>query len=153
MHLDDLISFDPREVEKLDESQMAEFTFVGSIIAANCSLDLLADLLADLTKPYCYSHNEIYYHWPSREWRMIPEATDEDDEFQPSLMWRLIPRFPFNPRDHNLIPGLGRMHEEYDAAFEWLDKLGELEEVETLEGVRTRIDQVLFNLERSGVSL
>ena len=89
----------------------------------------------------------IYYHWPSRKWKRIPEPDDEADEYRPSPIWRLIPSFPRHPAALNLFTGLSRQPEEYAAAFHWLDSLAEEEDVQTLQEVRSRIDQLLSDME------
>jgi hypothetical protein len=143
LHQEELISFDPEKVEKLNEPQLAELSFVGSLVAANCPPELLHDLLSSLTKPYCYSHNSIYFHWPSESWKPIPEPPEEPDEDQPSLKWELIPRFPNTPAAWGLFDGLSKKSDEYAAAFQWLDSLSEAEEQDTLNDMRNYIDNLL----------
>jgi hypothetical protein len=138
-----LISFDPEEIELLDEPQMAELTFVGSLVAANCPGDILHDLLSTLIKPYCYSHNTIYYHWPSSSWKKIPEQPEEEDGFSAPVKWELIPKFPVRPEGWDLFAGLSRKSEEYSAAYQWMESLLEAEELDTLADMRTYIDQLL----------
>ncbi len=146
LHKEDLISFDPENTGELTEPQMAELSFVGSLVAANCPPELLHDLLSNLTKPYCYSHNSIHYHWPSKSWKQTPEPPEEPDDFQPSLRWELIPRFPNNPADWDLFAGLSRKSDEYAAAFQWLDSLSEAEETDTLQDMQDYIGSLLRTL-------
>jgi len=143
LHEKNLISFNPEDVEHLDEPQMAELSFVGSLVVANCPSDVLADLLSSLTKPYCYSHNMIYYHWPSRTWKQIPEPPEEPDSDQAPLKWELIPKFPVYPEEWDLFNKLARKSEEYAAAFQWFDSLFEADEMDTLRDMRSFIDQLL----------
>lgn len=146
LHKEDLISFDPEDTLELTEPQMAELSFVGALVAANCSPEILQDRLSGLTKPYCYSHRKIYYCWLSKTWKQIPEPPPDDDECQPSPVWKLVPKFPEHPRAWDLFHGFSRQAQEYAAAFEWLDSLRENEEVETLQELRNRIDLLLSSL-------
>jgi len=143
LHKEDLISFNPEEIEHLDEPQMAELSFVGSFVVANCPPEVLYDLLAPLTKPYCYSHNTIYFHWPSRTWKKIPEPQEDPANDHSSLKWELIPTFPVYPEAWDLFNKLSRKSEEYAAAFQWFDRLFEAGEMDTLRDMRNFIDQLL----------
>jgi hypothetical protein len=150
LHKEDLISFDPEDTPELTESQIAELAFVGSLVAANCSPETLRDLLSGLTKPYCYSHRSIYYYWPSKTWKQIPEPPEDAEEYQPSLIWKLIPKFTEHAETGDLFYGLSRKTDEEAAAFLWLDKLREVEEIETLIDLRNHIDHLLSTLPEDG---
>jgi hypothetical protein len=143
LHKEGFISFDPEDTPELNEPQMAELTFVGSFVAADCPPRLLEELLSGLTPPFCYSHSRIYYCWLSRTWKPIPEPADASDEYRPSLTWRLIPKFPENPGAWDLFHTLSRQPGEYAAAFQWLDRLAELDDEETLQDMRHYIDRLL----------
>jgi hypothetical protein len=146
LYKDGLISFDPEETAELNEPQIAELSFVGSLVAAGCTTKTLQELLSGLKKPYCYSHRAIYYHWPSREWKRMPEAAEDPDEFRPSPMWRVIPKFPRHPSALTLFTGPALLSREYAAAIQWLDRLGEAEDMETLKEMLDRIVQILDDL-------
>jgi hypothetical protein len=146
LHKEELISFDPEDTPELSEPQMAELSFIGPLVASNCSPETLQDLLSTLTKPYCYSHRTIYYHWPEKTWKQIPVPPEDPDDFEPTFVWKLIPKFPKHPDVWNLPPRLSRQSEEYAAAFEWMDTLGEAKDDETLQDMRDHIDQLLMNL-------
>ncbi|MCF7816809.1 MAG: hypothetical protein K9M54_02905 [Kiritimatiellales bacterium] len=150
LHKEGFISFDPDSIPELNEPQMAELSFVGSLVAANCSPEALQDLLSGLTKPYCYSHRKIYYYWPSKTWKPIPELPEEASEYHPTIAWKLIPKFPEHPEAWDLFPELSRQPDEYAAAFQWLDSLGEAGEVETLQDIQNRIDHLLRILPDDG---
>lgn len=150
LYKEELISFDPEDIDELNEPQLAELSFVGSLVAANCSPETLQDLLSGLTKPYCYSHRKIYYYWPSKTWKRIPELPEDSEEYQPSLTWKLIPKFPEHHDVWDMFSELARQPDEYAAAFQWLDNLSEAEDVETLQDMRNHIEQLLRDLQDDG---
>ena len=144
LYKEGLISFDPEDTPDLNEPQMAELSFVGSLVAADCPPRLLKELLSDLTPPYCYSHRRIYYCWLSRSWKAIPETpAEQQEDARPSLTWKLIPKFPEHPGAWDLFHTLSRQPGEYAAAFQWLDRLAELDDEETLQDMRHYIDRLL----------
>ena len=75
-----LLSFDPRNKEQLDEPEETELIFLGSLVVGGCDKDFLESLLTKLKKPYQYRINEMYYYWPSREWRLLPKETEFDNQ-------------------------------------------------------------------------
>lgn len=75
-----LLSFDPRDKQQLDEPERTELIFLGSLVVGGCDKDFLESLLTKLKKPYQYHINEIYYYWPSREWRLLPKETELDNQ-------------------------------------------------------------------------
>lgn len=50
----------------------AELIFIGSMIANNCTMDMLKLMLAPLEKPYAYSHDDIYFDWGCAQWKEVP---------------------------------------------------------------------------------
>ena len=70
---DGWLSFSPANTPRLDEAQEAELRFVGSLVIAGCDRGMLAILLSGLTKPYAYDGDRLYYDWPSRRWRLLPD--------------------------------------------------------------------------------
>jgi len=70
---DGWISFPPEGTPRLDESQEAELRFVGALVLAGCDRPMLASLLGGLPKPYAYQGSRLYYDWPARNWRLLPE--------------------------------------------------------------------------------
>ena len=83
----DFLSFDPREEESLDDGQLAELNFLGSLVVAGCDRGMLERLLRDLKKPYQYRLNRIYYDWSSQQWLLLPEAEETDEEEETSQDW------------------------------------------------------------------
>jgi hypothetical protein len=73
LYEDDLLSFPPEATPWLNEAQEAELRFVGALVAAGCAPGICGQLLEGLTKPYSYLSNRIYYDWPERCWRLLPE--------------------------------------------------------------------------------
>lgn len=71
---DGWLSFSPEATARLDEAQEAELRFVGSLVMAGCDRLMLASLLGTLPKPYAYNVRQLYYDWPSRTWRLLPDA-------------------------------------------------------------------------------
>lgn len=74
------LSFDPRMVESLDDGQLAELNFLGSLVIAGCDRRMLKRLLRDLRKPYQYRLNSIYYDWSLQRWAVLPQVEDVDEE-------------------------------------------------------------------------
>jgi hypothetical protein len=70
---DGWLSFSPENAAHLDEAQEAELRFVGSLVVAGCDGNMLASLLKGLPKPYAYYWSRLYYDWPSRQWRVLPD--------------------------------------------------------------------------------
>jgi hypothetical protein len=70
---DGWISFPPEGTARLDESQEAELRFVGALVLAGCDRPMLAALLSTLPKPYAYHGSRLYYDWPARNWRLLPD--------------------------------------------------------------------------------
>ena len=77
LHLAGVLSFNPEVVETLDERQEVELRFVGALIAAGCDNAMLARLLANLEKPYCYRPDRVYYDWTTQSWRLLPEPPED----------------------------------------------------------------------------
>jgi hypothetical protein len=73
LYEDGWLSFCPETTPTLDEAQEAELRFVGSLVLAGCDRSMLVALLSGLSKPYAYQGNRLYYDWPSRHWRVLPE--------------------------------------------------------------------------------
>ncbi len=73
---DNWLSFDPDLTIVNDQSQIAEFHFLGSLVAAGCDPRMLKRMLSGLEKPYCYNLSEIYYDWEEKEWQDFPEEKD-----------------------------------------------------------------------------
>lgn len=78
---DRLISFDPEAVESLDDSQVAELNFLGSLVLAGCSRSMLRALLRDLHKPYCYDIDRMFYDWHLEQWRLRTWEADPEEAF------------------------------------------------------------------------
>jgi len=81
------LSFDPREEESLDDAQLAELNFLGSLVVAGCDRGMLERLLRGLKKPYQYKLDRIYYDWSSQQWSILPEVGDIDEEDEISQDW------------------------------------------------------------------
>src|SRR5215510_12088997 len=73
LHVDGWLSFDPEATPKLDNAQVAELRFVGALINGGCDPAMLGRLLKDLSPPYSYRMNEIYFDWSACRWRLLPE--------------------------------------------------------------------------------
>ena len=73
---DGWLSFDPDAGRITDEGMEAEFTFLGSLVAAGCDPRLLERLLCGLERPYRHSLSEIYYDWRRQAWRPLPRERD-----------------------------------------------------------------------------
>ena len=81
------LSFDPRTEESLDDAQLAELNFLGSLVGAGCDRGMLERLLRDLKKPYQYRLNRIYYDWASQRWAVLPQVEEFDEEEEDSQDW------------------------------------------------------------------
>ena len=82
LHENEWLSFDPKTVKELDESQETELLFVGSLIVGGCDEDLLTYLLTGLGKPYSYRVERIYYDWGAKTWKLIPTMPDLEEIFE-----------------------------------------------------------------------
>jgi hypothetical protein len=76
LHEEGWLSFDPQQVDRLTESQKAELTFLGSLVASGCDDRLLRQMLAGLEPPYTFHLDRMYYDWQSRSWQIL--RGDED---------------------------------------------------------------------------
>lgn len=75
------ISFDPAAVESATASQQAELVFVGSLVAGGCDDAVLRHMLAELTRPYSYRIDLVYYDWTLRQWQLLPTDADRRGMF------------------------------------------------------------------------
>ena len=73
LHEDGWLSFSPESTTGMDESQEAELRFVGALVVAGCDRPMLASLLSTLPRPYAYHRSRLYYDWPARRWRVLPD--------------------------------------------------------------------------------
>ena len=73
LHEDGWLSFSPESTSGMDESQEAELRFVGALVVAGCDRPMLASLLSTLPRPYAYHRSRLYYDWPARRWRVLPD--------------------------------------------------------------------------------
>lgn len=79
LYEDGWLSFDPEQTDQMDEAQEAELRFVGSLVLAGCDRQMLANLLGGLSKPYAYHSTRLYFDWVSRRWRLLPDASDNQE--------------------------------------------------------------------------
>lgn len=84
LYREGLLSFPPLPTRTLLPSEQAELVFVGSLAANQpFSLEMIKFFLRSLSPPYAYSHDRMYYDWPSRRWRTFAEKMDcRHEEFQ-----------------------------------------------------------------------
>jgi len=75
------ITFDPAVLEGMTSAQAAELVFVGSLVAAGCDDAILRQMLAELTPPYSYRMDQVYYDWTARQWQLIPTETNRREMF------------------------------------------------------------------------
>jgi len=80
LHEEGWLSFDPKSATALDQQQEHELRFIGSLVAAGCDHLMLCTLLEGLARPYCYAVGAIYYDWPERRWRLLPEPPPDPEE-------------------------------------------------------------------------
>ena len=73
LYEDGWLSYSPAHTPRLDEAQEAELRFIGSLVVAGCDRGMLAVLLSLLSKPYAYDAAQLYFDWPSRRWRLLPD--------------------------------------------------------------------------------
>jgi hypothetical protein len=67
------LSFSPENTPELDEAQEAELRFVSALVNCGCDRNMLKLMLADLSKPYAYDLNRLFYDWSARRWRLLPD--------------------------------------------------------------------------------
>ena len=101
LYKQEFLSFDPRTEESLDDAQLAELNFLGSLVVAGCDRGMLERLLRHLKKPYQYRLNRIYYDWSSQRWSVLPqvEEIDEEDEISQDWIDEVIGRLETDMRD------------------------------------------------------
>jgi hypothetical protein len=73
LYEDGWLSYSPAHTPRLDEAQEAELRFIGSLVVAGCDRGMLAVLLSLLSKPYAYDAARLYFDWPARRWRLLPD--------------------------------------------------------------------------------
>jgi hypothetical protein len=73
LYEDGWLSYSPGHTPRLDEAQEAELRFIGSLVVAGCDRGMLAVLLSLLSKPYAYDAARLYFDWPARRWRLLPD--------------------------------------------------------------------------------
>ena len=73
LYEDGWLSYSPAHTPRLDEAQEAELRFIGSLVVAGCDRGMLAVLLSLLSKPYAYDAAQLYFDWPARRWRLLPD--------------------------------------------------------------------------------
>ena len=50
-------------------------------MAAGCDDAILRQMLAELTPPYSYRMDQVYYDWTARQWQLIPTETNRREMF------------------------------------------------------------------------
>ncbi len=76
LHEKGWLSFDPQAVPEMSSSQDAELRFVGILVATGCGEPMLTVMLRDLTKPYAYRIDKMYFAWEDRTWRILPDEAE-----------------------------------------------------------------------------
>lgn len=61
-----------------DEAQK-ELIFIGTMISAGISLDILRFVTSSLKRPYAYKHSDIYFDWSRNIWL---EKTQEEEPWE-----------------------------------------------------------------------
>ena len=69
---DKWLSFDPENTPIANEGTEAEFTFLGTLVAAGADPLLLDRLLNGLERPYQYDIRSSYYDWKAQCWNELP---------------------------------------------------------------------------------
>src|SRR5437867_4125852 len=101
LHEEGWLSFSPQDTPQLDEAQEAELRFVGSLVVAGCDRNMLALLLSPLPKPYAYHASRLYYDWPARRWRLLPEPDANPEAAFADWLEELVAN-----RDHGSLSGI-----------------------------------------------
>jgi len=70
------LSYEPFYDVYPDDEALDEIIFIGSILAAGCTLETLNLVIRSLHKPYSYSHKDIYFDWVSAQWIDKPQQED-----------------------------------------------------------------------------
>lgn len=76
-----LLSYNPRAVTSLSETQAAELKFLGALVVAGCDDGMLKKMVSSLRAPYAYRLDRMYFDWRDREWRLLPLADEFRDRF------------------------------------------------------------------------
>ncbi len=129
LYKDGLLSFNPAELESLDQAQESEVVFLGSLVVSGCDEMMLKQMLKTLKKPYQYRIDRIYYDWKSQKWCSFPHL---DKEFRENLVREWLEdlnkgRFLFDWIDEL---------EMKDIFEDWIDELlndGDIEQLVEIE--------------------
>lgn len=103
------LSFDPRAAAELNDAHDAELRFVGSLITAGSSPELLRHLLSGLSKPYHYQNSEIYYDWRENRWRPLPEPANDPEAVLGEWIHTLV--------ENQNVPRLTQLKEQIELAL------------------------------------
>ena len=76
LHEKGWLSFNPQTITELSPSQNAELRFLGTLVAAGCGEPMLTVMLRDLTKPYAYRIDRMYFAWEDRTWNVLPDEAE-----------------------------------------------------------------------------
>jgi hypothetical protein len=76
-----LLSYDPRALKSLSETQAAELRFLGALVVAGCDDSMLKKMVSGLCAPYSYRLDRMYFDWQDQEWRLLPRADEFRDRF------------------------------------------------------------------------
>ena len=83
LHENGLLSFNPADLECINQGQETELVFLGNLVVSGCDEMMLKQLLKSLKKPYQYRIDLIYYNWKSKKWCIFPHV---DNDFRKNLV-------------------------------------------------------------------
>jgi len=83
LYEDGLLSFNPAELECINQGQETEVIFLGNLVVSGCDEMMLKQMLKNLKRPYQYRIDLIYYNWKSKKWCIFPHL---DNDFRKNLV-------------------------------------------------------------------
>ena len=101
LYEDGWLSFSPENTQRLDEGQESELRFIGSLVVAGCDRSMLLTLLANLPRPYSYRLNRMYFDWPEKRWRLLPEPHPHPETVFTDWLENLV-----EDGDHSTLSGI-----------------------------------------------
>jgi len=119
LHERGFLSYDPAAKPDLTVEEETELVFLGELVVAGCDEGMLNRLLAELERPYCLKHSDVYFDWRAECWLRFPAPEAESEEEMDAdshIEWL---------RELEDLDGLKRLRDEIDAAIEGLRFDGE----------------------------
>jgi len=76
-HQVNLLSFDPEKQEIFDEKEMTEVRFLKGLINSGLPFEKIISMLSKLSRPYCYTFDQIYWDFDREQWISLDKLMEE----------------------------------------------------------------------------